>query len=1199
MVRLIFSSGILLLLAAINTDAKSCVPSSPGEIEPEVLAAITNLTTPTPIKCIAPLHQPDNGWDHWNDASFSFWGTGNTQNLPVVTAVVGLYRFPNAPWRTDKPNDYTMSYRDWWVWYLAYQIGEDPSTYPRTTFAPGFVNPPDHYNLKFFKGTELFSDIYDAPVVTSIVAVRYWAYLNGDSILIRLSQEYLRANWALYGMAAGYNPNSQAGPVWRYDLGPRLLPDGRTVPVRTPVFFPTRPNGSQFDPSAPRRQNGSTYFYNGHFLALAGARSKAGSHWNYDYKFPLFDRAIETIPSPLQTNELQSQKDILDLLEQKWADLQAGNVPPSAVAPPSDENLYGLKRQGDIPKIRSLITATDSSSVQTLISYLMVYLTKIRTVTVYRIMGWNGWRVSMMNTNPNGNNPNFYAVAYRADDPQDPDDTHALATFLFPWTDAQQAGADGWCKLEPPGADPAYARLHASNANTHGGQRPGQPVKEVVMSVPSSKPIFHLVLSSQNAPYLDNSSPTNWPPSDPPQGFSLLSGADQTFEGDLAWVSNEVPLGATTAADNDAWNWIDSSPAPFSDALMVHQSRNTVGMHQHYFYGATDELTVSRGDVLYALVYLDPQNPPSEVMLQWLEPGTGWEHRAFWGADTYNTMGQIGTASRRYMGPLPQPLGTWIRLEVPASLVGLENRTLSGMAFSLVDGTATWDEAGKNSPGTQLTNLAVGRATSQSSVYNGSPSQLAADGRTDGNYFNGSVMHTSLEAQAWWQIDLGASYSLNQINLWNRSDCCSERLSDFYVLVSENPFNSTSLGATLSQAGVSSYYVSNVTSSPAIVSVRRPGRFVRVQLANTNYLSVAEVEVVGQLVSPAIPTPTPPPSEDSIWVEDAIPAGATTISGGWDWRGSNPAPFSGSSHHQSALLAGGQQHFFSGATSTLPINTDDRLITYVYLDPVNPPTEIMLQWYDPSVPGREWEHRAYWGANQITSLGVDGTDSRRYMGVLPPLGQWRRLEIPASQVGLEGRTLTGMAFSQWDGRVSWDRSGKSTRSNPSPPPLDDTVWVEDGLPAGAVADSNSENWLWVNSSPTPASGNWAHQSTVASGIHQHFFTSAAATLTASQGEKLFAYVYLDPKYPPQEIMLQWFEPTSGWEHRAYWGADQIPWGTNGQFNHYYAGTLPAAGQWIRLEVPASSVGLESRTLTGMAFSLFNGRATWDRAGKRR
>jgi hypothetical protein len=45
------------------------------------------------------------------------------------------------------------------------------------------------------------------------------------------------------------------------------------------------------------------------------------------------------------------------------------------------------------------------------------------------------------------------------------------------------------------------------------------------------------------------------------------------------------------------------------------------------------------------------------------------------------------------MGPLP-PAGRWIRLEVPAGLVGLDGRTVRGMAFTLFDGRATWGPAG-------------------------------------------------------------------------------------------------------------------------------------------------------------------------------------------------------------------------------------------------------------------------------------------------------------------------------------------------------------------------------------------------------------------------------------------------------------------------------------------------------------------------
>jgi hypothetical protein len=78
-------------------------------------------------------------------------------------------------------------------------------------------------------------------------------------------------------------------------------------------------------------------------------------------------------------------------------------------------------------------------------------------------------------------------------------------------------------------------------------------------------------------------------------------------------------------------------------------------------------------------------------------------------------------------------------------------------------------------------------------------------------------------------------------------------------------------------------------------------------------------------------------------------------------------------------------------------------------------------------------------------------------------------------------------------------------------------------------------------------------------------------------------------------MLQWNNGT--WEHRAYWGANSIGYGADGTTSKHYMGALPPAGQWVQLRVAASDVGLEGSVLKGMAFSLYNGRATWDAAGR--
>src|SRR5207302_3337738 len=147
---------------------------------------------------------------------------------------------------------------------------------------------------------------------------------------------------------------------------------------------------------------------------------------------------------------------------------------------------------------------------------------------------------------------------------------------------------------------------------------------------------------------------------------------------------------------------------------------------------------------------------------------------------------------------------------------------------------------------------------------------------------------------------------------------------------------------------------------------------------------------------------------------DALPTGAVTavVDDVWNWV---PAPVnSGQSAHQSYFRNDDDKkyrlHSFTGAQTPMQINPGDVLFTYVYLgDPdLNhqpyAPDQIMLQWYD----GISWEHRAFWGENfigqQIANMGLQGTDNQRFMGGLPAARGWYRLEVPASYVGLEGKS---------------------------------------------------------------------------------------------------------------------------------------------------------------------------------------------------
>ncbi len=78
-------------------------------------------------------------------------------------------------------------------------------------------------------------------------------------------------------------------------------------------------------------------------------------------------------------------------------------------------------------------------------------------------------------------------------------------------------------------------------------------------------------------------------------------------------------------------------------------------------------------------------------------------------------------------------------------------------------------------------------------------------------------------------------------------------------------------------------------------------------------------------------------------------------------------------------------------------------------------------------------------------------------------------------------------------------------------------------------------------------------------------------------------------------MLQFH--SGGWEHRAYWGDDLIPFGVNATASRHSLGSLPKSGQWVRLDVPAVFIGFDQPTdVDGMSFDQAGGKVFWDKAG---
>lgn len=310
-----------------------------------------------------------------------------------------------------------------------------------------------------------------------------------------------------------------------------------------------------------------------------------------------------------------------------------------------------------------------------------------------------------------------------------------------------------------------------------------------------------------------------------------------------------------------------------------------------------------------------------------------------------------------------------------------------------------------------------------------------------------------------------------------------------------------------------------------------------------------------------------------------------------------PPPAGGG--HRATLHAGIHQHFFEAATETLAVAAGSELFAWVYLDPEQPPRTLMLQWH-----AGNWEHRAWWGEDLIP-WGAADTAAHARIGELPPTGRWIELRVPAALVGLGGQTADGMAFTLYDGRAAWGITGSRAANGSA------QKWFCGVLPANARGGGDepwtllTHNDLWApferidgvvpaDGRGAPAGGGHAAHAAADGGVTDYGFDGAATALRANANESLYLWTWLDPNAPPTQILLEW--RSSQGQHQAWWGLDRIPGVDLGNLVRARAGALPRPARWVRLTVPAATLGLEGLEVRGMRLLLAGGGASFGAAG---
>lgn len=119
----------------------------------------------------------------------------------------------------------------------------------------------------------------------------------------------------------------------------------------------------------------------------------------------------------------------------------------------------------------------------------------------------------------------------------------------------------------------------------------------------------------------------------------------------------------------------------------------------------------------------------------------------------------------------------------------------------------------------------------QSSIAANGDASRAVDGNVNPDYGAGSCTHTNSGVNNWWITDMFYIRQIQTVMVFNRQDCCSERLTNYRIRVgnSSNPFDNPICNNQLLTGG-------------GVFGCNIWGRYLAITLESNNPLTLCEVK---------------------------------------------------------------------------------------------------------------------------------------------------------------------------------------------------------------------------------------------------------------------------------------------------------------------------------------------------------------------